>query len=101
MGATYWLFVVLIVGFLAMDSRLGRLANLLEEMRHEISAIRSELTKDKERIRDLGYPGYYDPPARAISPEPPPPRADAFIRGMRSSGYYVGRLLRRARTGQT
>ena len=97
---TIFLFIVLIAGFLAMDSRLGRLASLLEEIRHELSAIRRELTRDKERSGDLGYPGYYHPPVRATNPGPPPPRPSAFIRGMRSSGHYLGRLLRRARIGR-
>lgn len=96
MVASYWLFVVLIAGFLGMNRGLGRLASLLEEIRHELSGIRRELTKDKERIDHLGYPGYYDPPVKDTSLEPPLPRPNAFIRAMRWSGDCVGRLLRRA-----
>jgi len=58
MEATYWLFFVLIAGFLAIGSRLESLASVVDEMKQEISAIRRELAKDKERIDHLGYPGY-------------------------------------------
>ena len=96
MAATYWLFVVLIVGFLAIGSRLESLAALVEEMKQEISALRRERSKDKEQIEHLGYPGYYEPPVKDTSLEPSLPRPSAFIRAMRWSGNCVGRLLRRA-----
>jgi len=96
MEMTYWLFAILIVGFLVIGSHLDRVISSLEEIRQELRTIRRELTKDKERIDHLGYPGYYDPPVTATSPEPLPPQPNAFIRAMRWSGNHVGRLLRRA-----
>ncbi len=94
---TYWLFAVLIAGFLVMNSGFDHVINSLEEIRQELRAIRRELTKDKERIDHLGYPGYYEPPVTPPSPEPPLPSPNAFIRAMRRTGDYVGRLIRRVR----